>query len=110
MPTKTKEAPPVDEQVEQLQAALEQKQNQVDNLTEQAQMLGGFKAEALNSRETIAELQSRNDDLEMRLASQARDHGAALSAATAAAAASSASAKKVQAAEDLAAALKVLLG
>lgn len=109
MPTKTKtEELPVE--VEQLQAALEQKQNEVNSLIEQTQLLGGFKNEALAGRETITELQSRVDGLEMRLAQTVRDAGAAVSAANTGALASATSAKKVEAAESLAAAIKVLLG
>lgn len=49
----------MDEQVAALQAQLEQKQNEIDNLVGQVQLLGAFRMEALNSRDKIAELEAR---------------------------------------------------
>lgn len=98
------------EQVKQLHAQLEQKQNTIDSLTEQTQLLGGFKAEALNGREKIAGLEEKSASLEQKLAQAVKEASDAKSAASSASSSSAADAKKVAAATDLANAIKILLG
>jgi septal ring factor EnvC (AmiA/AmiB activator) len=98
------------EQVKQLHAQLEQKQNDINNHLERIQTLGAFQSEALNGREKIASLEAQVEDLERQVAQAARQASDAQSAASAAGNASGANSKKLAAAEDLAKAIKVLLG
>lgn len=108
--TKVKKSAPVEPEVEQLQAQLEQKQNEINGHVERIQTLGAFQAEALNGREKIENLEAKVSGLETQLAQAVKQASEATSAANAAGNTSAASSKKLDAAEDLAKAIKVLLG
>ena len=97
-------------QVEQMQAQLDQKNNEIAANMDQIRSLGAFQAEALNGRDKIASLEAKVADLE-KVADQASKAASAAQSALAAQNNSSAvSSKKVAAAEDMAKAVKVLLG
>lgn len=98
------------EQVKQLNAQLEQKQNEINSYAEQVKTLGAFKAEAMNGREKIASLEVKAADMERQLGVAVKQASDAASSASAAGTSAAVSAKKVSAAEDMAKAIKVLLG
>jgi prefoldin subunit 5 len=102
--------PDYEAQVEQLSAVIEGKDAQITSLTEQVQGLGAFKAEAMNGRETIANLSAAKQELETALAAASKQAAENASAAKSAAASSGASQKKLDAAQKIAEGLKVLLG
>lgn len=98
------------DQLEQLEAALETKQNEINNLTSHNQTLGGYQAEALNSRDKIAELEAKLATVEKELTVAKTAASAQLASDKSHAAVSAADAKKVEAAKKLSEGLKVLLG
>jgi hypothetical protein len=98
------------EQIQQLEAQLQQKQNEIAANMDQIRSLGAYQAEALNGRDTIAGLQEKVDVLDKQLDQAKRDTAQAVNQGATSAAKSGASQKKVAAAEDLAKAIKVFLG
>lgn len=99
---------PVEEQVAQLQAALDQANAQVDTLTARGKELSGFRQEAVDSRDTIRNLTSELAVTKDALAHANRVAASAQSEAKGAASAAEASSAQVAAAAQLVAALKAL--
>lgn len=99
-----------DQQLEQHKAELAAKDSIITNQADQIKSLGAFKQEALNGRDTIVSLNSKVSGLEQQLTAVTKQAASSASNAQNAATHSATSAKKVAAAEDLAKAIKVLLG
>lgn len=97
------------EQVEQLQAALESKEAQVAGLHERVKELGAYRQEALDAREAISKHVARISELEDAVQAAKREAGEAKSVLAGIQAKNDAAQAKLEAAIKVSEGLKALL-